>query len=253
MQKLNNKAGKKLKILINTIPLLTPLTGIGNYAFQIASCLRQIDKINAYYYFYGWYSRNLKSHDSAKKIYEFIKKTPFIGRAAAKAKHCLVYSQIRKSDIYFEPNFIPLDIRSEKVVATIHDFSWKLFPKWHPPRRVEFFEKNFWKKINRADRIIAVSNFTKAQAVDRFDLPKEKITVIYNGFDSDIFKPYNSAELEPLRKKYALPQDFILFVGSVEPRKNLINLIYAYTALDKSVRKKFKLVLPLVLEGCIIC
>jgi glycosyltransferase involved in cell wall biosynthesis len=232
-----------VNILINTIPLFSPLTGVGNYTFQIARYLREIDNENCYWYFYGWYSRNLRLYENPQGYYDIIRKIPLIREIARRAKNMLAYSNFRRYDLYFEPNFIPINIPAKKIVTTIHDFSWKLFPELHPTDRVRYWERNFWKKIYKVDFIIAVSHFTKEEAIRRFGLSPDKIRVIHNGYDNTIFRKYDQDELETTRKKYNLPQKFMLFVGSIEPRKNLKNLILAYSILVKNIQQEYKLVL----------
>lgn len=232
-----------MDILINTIPLLAPLTGVGNYTYQISRKLRELDAQDNYWYFYGWYSRNLKNYSYAKALYNITTKIPFMKGPARKIKDALVYLGSMKFDLYFEPNFIPINIKAKRIATTVHDFSWKLFPQWHPQERVGYFEKNFWKKIEISDRIIVVSRFIRDEAINTFGLPADKIRVIYNGFDGSFFRKYKQHELEAVKAKYNLPKKFILFAGSIEPRKNLKNLILAYSNISKNIGQYYKLVL----------
>ncbi len=237
-----------MNIVINTTPLLSPLTGVGTYIYHIARGLRAIDRINDYTYFYGFYSRNLTAYynENKKNLYrvkEFIKKMPFVkGVAANKVGNFVNTVRPKDFDLYFEPNFIPMKIKSRYTVATIFDFSFILFPEAHPKERIRYFTKNFWKNIERANRIITISNYIKREGIG-FGLPEEKLRVIHLGFDQEFFRIYPPRDLRLLKKQYRLPEHFMLFVGSIEPRKNLKNLISAYLSLDKEIRKDIKLVL----------
>jgi glycosyltransferase involved in cell wall biosynthesis len=153
--------------------------------------------------------------------------------------------QRRKFDIYFEPNFIPLNLKSKKIVVTVHDFSFQIHPDWHPAERVEYFRNSFWKNISRADAIITVSNFIRNQAVDEFGFDPDKVRVIPNGFDQGLFHPLQPQDGASVRQRLNLPDRFVLFVGSIEPRKNLLNLLEAYASLPRSLRDST----PLVLAG----
>lgn len=236
-----------MKIAINTILLLSPLTGIGNYVYQIAKTLRRTDPIHEYTYFYGFYSSNLISPeerpDSFHRLKETVRKIPFLGTLARNLKDVANYFSSRTFDLYFEPHFIPLRLPAKYIVVTVPDFSFARFPEWHSKDKVRFFKKHFWKNIKKADRIIVISDFIKEEAIRLFGFPEDQLTAIQLGFDSDIFKVYAPQDLMVVKKKYHLPENFILFVGSIEPRKNLRALLRAYMDLEEAIRKEFKIVL----------
>ena len=238
-----------MRIVINTIPLLYPLTGVGSYTYHIAQSLRAIDPINDYTYFYGYYSRNLHAYyNENKKIFyrvkELVKKMPiFRWIVARKLVRGFVNAvSPRNFDLYFEPNFMPINIKSRCTVVTIFDFSFILYPQWHPKERINDFEEYFWKNLKRSDRIIVISDYIKKEGVN-LGLPEEKLRTIHLGIDHEVFKTYPPQDLQLLRKHYKLPEHFILFVGSIEPRKNLENLVRSYINLDEGIRKDIKLVL----------
>lgn len=236
-----------MKIVINTITLLSPHAGAGTYACQIAKSLQTIEPSHEYTYFYGYYSNRLiHPGEQPKSFYRFkeiVRKTPFLGTAARNASDFLNYFSNRRFDLYFEPNFIPLKIQARRVVATILDFSFAKFPEWHPKDKVDYFKKHFWQKIKKADRIICISEFIKEEAIHEFGFPEEQLTTIHLGIDHGLFKRYPAQQLQPVKERYHLPENFILFVGSIEPRKNLKALLQAYQGLEAGVRREFKMVL----------
>ena len=79
-----------------------------------------------------------------------------------------------------------LRIKSRYTVATIFDFSFILFPEWHPKGRIGYFKKNFWKNIEKTNKLITISNYIKKEGIG-FGLPEEKLKVIHLGFDQDFF------------------------------------------------------------------
>lgn len=229
--------------------MLSPLTGIGNYTYQVAKSLRELDAVNDYSYFYGYYSKQLFCSATQKGVFffnpikEFVKKIPGLGNTARKLNGAVNYFSRRSYDLYFEPNFIPINIKAKTTIVSVCDFSWKLYPQWHPKERVSYFEENFFRNITRADRIIFISDYIRKEAIKLFDFPADKLKTIHLGFDKEIFKHYSHQELQVLRVKYNLPEKFILFVSSSEPRKNLKNLILAYSKMDEDIQQNYKLVL----------
>ena len=236
-----------MKIAIDTVLLLSPLTGVGNYAYQIARKLREIAPTHDYTYFYGYYSSRLLSPgdrlDSVHRVKEAVRKLPILGRSARGLKDLANLFSTREFDLYFEPNFIPLNIRARRTVVTVADFSFARFPEWHTVDKVHYFGKHFWEKIHRADRIIVISEFIRNEAIQRFGFSPKKLTTIPLGVNHETYRVYHPQDLGPIRAKYSLPEKFILFVGSIEPRKNLKKLLQAYRGLDVSLRKEYRLIL----------
>jgi len=235
------------KLVINAIPLLSPLTGIGRYTYEISKRIfNDIDEVECEFY-YGFYSNKLLEPNSgvqAKyvRIKDVIKKIPIINKLARRVRGFLSSFSRGDYDIYFEPNFIPLDIPARHTVVTVPDFSF-LNPEWHPRERVEYFSDKFFSSICKADHIVCISDFIRDTAIQEHGFSPEKLTTIHLGFDSELFKRYPDETLQEVKSRLELPEHFILFVGSIEPRKNLINLIRAYMQISPEKRRDFKLVL----------
>ncbi|MCX8034501.1 MAG: glycosyltransferase family 4 protein, partial [Thermodesulfovibrio sp.] len=238
-----------MKILINTIPLLAPLTGIGKYTYYIAKKLRELDKNNKYFYYYGYFSKQLKSEEKTfmkqfiHRTKELIKTTPFSSHLR-KLKNYLAGFSLKTFDLYFEPNFILLDkIKTKHRVVSVFDFSFDKYPQWHPKERIDFFRNNFWKSIKKADRIIVPSNFILREAKEEYGFDESLMQTVYLGIDFEIFRNYPGEVINEIINKYSLPENYILFVGSIEPRKNLKNLLHAYQSLPNYIKEEFKLVI----------
>lgn len=239
------------KILIDAVSLLSPLTGIGRYTYEISKCLQKLSFGEYEIYFnYGYHSRELyrvngssQKEERTKKIQTFIKKFPLLKKISR-----YFYSYIAKFykttyDIYFQPSFIPnKNIKAKKVICTVHDFSFKLQPYWHPKERIDYFNKNF-DSVKKADHIITGSNFTKQEIIRYMQIADEKISVVYHGVNHDLYKEYPRYELQETKNKFDLREKFLLFAGSIEPRKNLLTLLKAYSLLKKEEK------IPLVLVG----
>jgi len=112
-------------------------------------------------------------------------------------------------------------------VVTVHDLSFL-----RTPERFRFANRTYLSLLTglscqRARRVIAVSQHTKKDVMKVFGLPPEKIDVVYSGLDPQFARPPDS-ELEAFRQRHGLPEKFILYLGTIEPRKNLSTLIRAY-------------------------
>lgn len=236
-----------MRIVVNTIPLLSPLTGIGKYTWQICRAMENVAGENEYAYYYGYYSPHLFCSSGGKasvsKAKDFIKNIPLLGRSLRLLKGAGALLTRRDFDVYFEPNYIPLRIPTKKTVVAVPDLSPFLHPEWHRRETVEYFRSHFFKNIARADQIITISDFIRDAAIGEFGFSEDRVTTVPLGYAPECFFPQERTTLGTFRKKYLLPERFVLYVGSIEPRKNLVRLLKAYRQLPSVLRNEVKLVL----------
>lgn len=126
-------------------------------------------------------------------------------------------------------NELPLDIKSAgcRSVVTIHDLIFLRHPEYYQPIDRWIYNWKFRRACIDADRIVAVSEFTKRDIIHYYDIDEAKIDVVYRGCDRAFAEPIGHDRLEEVRRKYALPETFVLYVGSIEERKNVGLLIDA--------------------------
>lgn len=152
------------------------------------------------------------------------------------------------SDVFWSPNINILSFRnSDRRVITIHDISF-LYPEFFSMKqRLWHWRQGYRRQIATAGYLIAPSDFTKETLIDAFKVPARKITRIYPGIDS-VYKDYaeTDAMLDAFKIEYALPDRFLLYSGTIEPRKNIIAVVRAFNALKQSPRNDD---LALVLAG----
>ena len=241
----------KPKILIDAISLLSPLTGIGRYTYEISERLRRLDNDHEYLYYYGYTSHKLilsrvETKNRAEtyllgKARRILVKNPFVKKISRKIITVLSRITAPEVNLYWQPNFIPSPgIRTQNTIISVHDFSFLHHPQWHPKELVEHFAMNFIKGILRADRIITGSEYTKKEIVGILGYDPARIDVIYHGVNHEIFRTLDPAEQ---KTSAPLPERYILAVGSIEPRKNLTSLLMAYSILPLDIKKRYKLVL----------
>jgi len=232
---------KPKKILIDAKPLLLPATGIGRYTYEVA-CRMEKEDIFESDFFYGYYSKKLfkpSEQNSVKKASMLLTKNQYVKKVLRKAVNLVGRVAAPQYDLYWQPSFIPSPVvKASKVVTTVHDFSFILHKEFQPKERIEHFEKNFFKNLYRSDKIITGSEFTKKEILERTSFREDQVEVIYHGIDHKLFKPCDDLDVE-----ITLPDKFILSVGSIEPRKNLMGLLEAYNALAKELKEEYHLVL----------
>ena len=133
-----------------------------------------------------------------------------------------------KLDVYHGLSHeLPLRIEkfNIKTVVTIHDLIYLRYPQYYPIIDRKIYDRKFRHACKVATRIHAISEQTKQDLMTYFFVPEERIKVIYQSINPVFFERAEEAQKFELRKKYQLPQKFILSVGTVEPRKNLLGLL----------------------------
>jgi len=139
------------------------------------------------------------------------------------------------SGVYLFGNYFnwPLTRRS-KSLTYIHDACFAVFPQYVQPDNMRSLTKNVPRYIRQTDYVVTVSEASKKEVVQHFAIDAEHVLVAYNGVDTSLYKQYSTREVAKVRKKYELgDKPYILFVGNIEPRKNLERLIKAMQHVPK--------------------
>lgn len=136
-------------------------------------------------------------------------------------------------DVCFFTNFVLSVLARCPMVLTIHDLSVKLFPRTHQLRNVVWARSLMPISTRRSRHIIAVSNNTKLDLLRIMDIKAEKVSVVYEGAPSE-FNPEPQPEDSEALKHYGITKPYVLFVGTLEPRKNLNVLIKGFDKASKN-------------------
>ena len=177
---------------------------------------------------------------------KLLKHIPGVRRARAGLQNKRIAAALAKVEdsVYWQPNFILGEARGPSMVS-VYDLSHVRYPHFHPPERLRWLEKGLSSTLERVDQVITVSHFSKAEIIAVYGFPAARIQVVYPGVSDRFRYRYSAHELAAVRKLYKLPQQYLLSLGTLEPRKNLKGLLQAYTRLPSSLRQQF----PLVLAG----
>lgn len=149
-------------------------------------------------------------------------------------------------DVLHAPDFVPPPTHAGRVLVTVHDLSFRVHPECAYPSVRRYLEAAVPRAVRRAHVVLADSRATRDDLVRLLAVPTDKITVVYPGVAAR-FRPMDAAELVGARARLGLPNDFLLFVGTLEPRKNLPRLVAAYAQLV-ATDARFA-TLPLILGG----
>ena len=248
-----------LDVILAADSLQRPLTGIGRYTYELAKRLAAHKDIARLRYFSmgSWVANPLADlderqpgstrHSPDRPSLRTILAT---NRAAVRVYQALTPTlygwRLRGNNraIYHSPNFIVPPFNGA-VVSTVHDLSHILHPKFHPQARVDFMNLAFDVSMKRTDHVITDSETVRTEFLNRFNWAPERVTAIALGVDPE-YHPRSADELHAVLAQWGLRfQGYVLYVGSIEPRKNLERLLKAYSTLPLAMRREH----PLVMAG----
>ena len=230
-----------MKIAFDCSPLLKQKTGIGWYCYSL---LEQF--INFTEDEFSLFSLSLKSKDPdlplgwnarPKTRYHFYAPLPrafvsLLSKCFGKIVSRLLLTAV---DMVHFTNFIAFPIRGAKTVLTVHDLAFLRFPRTIELKNYITLKACLRFSLDIADRIIVPSFSTKKDIVDFYKYPEEKIVVIPLGVNHDIYRPIADIHsLNAFKQKHSLGR-YILFLGTLEPRKNAARLLDAYSILCKKM------------------
>lgn len=245
----------KIDLIFGSEALRHPLTGIGRYCYELLLILRRrpADLRLRYFSLGDWcgdpileLSRKNPAEDRQLKL----RRTLSSSRLAVHVYQALIPRvsswRLRReqSAIYHSPNFLVPPFPGS-VVSTVHDLSHILYPDFHSPAHIDLFEIAFEKSLKRANHVITVSESVKRQFVEHYGWSSADVTVIGHGVSS-CYHPRSALDSNFALSRYDLSyRGYSLFVGTIEPRKNLNRLLSAYRDLDFATRA----MIPLVIVG----
>ena len=254
-----------MRVLVNGLTAWGGRTGIGHYTAQLLRCLADppagaaIDCFpsawirharHAWVRLRPWFERG----DSRPPPSQAGSNTPpgwrqqtlrslrSLGQSVL-TQNLRAYCRSTRYDLYHEPNFIPLPSDLPTVV-TLHDLSVLLYPEWHPADRVADFERRFRAGLKRCVHFLAISEFARQEIIRTLHLRPEQVTRTYMGVRPGL-GPLPPDTVQATLRRLNLPPRYLLYLGTIEPRKNVLALLRAYCALPPAVRSRY----PLLLVG----
>jgi glycosyltransferase involved in cell wall biosynthesis len=243
-----------LRVAFNTTPLLSPLTGIGNYIMHLGRSLDATGAVDLTTFCglrwqRGFPMARADGEDAAfrPKLRDVVK--PYVPwqRELWQAAQRFPFGRgIRRYgiELYHEPNYVPIPADIPFVI-TIHDLSWLHYPETHPVDRIRWLQKGLPRAIEHARAILVDSDFVRNEVIATFSISPERIRAVHLGA-SEEFWPRTSADTAAVLQSLDLVHGaYLLVVGTIEPRKNLVHMLESYALLPAALRKRF----PLVVVG----
>jgi alpha-1,3-rhamnosyl/mannosyltransferase len=216
-------------LLINDLVLLREKTGIAAYTTNLLNALdaegfqykRLSETILGMPLKWGQQKAKNSSSGQKGKLYSLVQ------------KYLKFFSSFNNYGLYHEPDAISFPISSKKIV-TVHDLTVLKFPEWHPQHRVARYQSELLESLKSASCVMVNSLCTKKDLIELTGLNENKIKLIYH------------APLPQYQKIDSLPKKkFFIFIGTLEPRKNILGLIAAHESLPREVQREY----PLLLVG----
>jgi glycosyltransferase involved in cell wall biosynthesis len=134
-------------------------------------------------------------------------------------------------DVLFVPAHVLPLVHPRASLVTVHDLGYLHFPQTHPWRQRLYLGLSTHWNAHAAAHILADSEATKADVIARYSISPGKITVAYPGYDETLGPVHDPARVEAVKDRYGIANDYFLYLGTLQPRKNLPRLIRAFAAL----------------------
>lgn len=234
------------------------MTGIGRYTYELAKGLRDADAFESlkFQFLLGWVDSPetlIHKYHASKAGQSAGSRSPIRQRFyhAARSVFRVMSPTVQgmlagpyRDYIYHSPSFVVPRFH-KKCVSTVHDMSAFRVPQYHPASRVNYQREIFRHLLKKGSLFITDSVFSRAELLDFFPLPEDRVVSVPLGVDG-AFQPRPASALRERLAIYGLEADrYVLCVGTIEPRKNVEHLIDAYAKLNKGLWSEW----PLVLVG----
>ncbi|MDZ4749330.1 MAG: glycosyltransferase family 1 protein [Saprospiraceae bacterium] len=148
----------------------------------------------------------------------------------------------QKANVFFSPDgFIPLGMSIPKV-SMVHDVAYLRYPEHLQPRIRAFYKKWMPRYLAYTDHIITVSEFSKSEIIAGYNIPADKISVVYNGITA-AYKPVSEEQKKITRDRYTNGRPYFVYLGAIHPRKNILTLVKSFEQFKSSYPSDHQLVL----------
>ena len=238
-----------MRLIVDAQPIYGQRAGVGAYVYEVVKRLPGI----------------LAEDEIRLVLFRFLKKEPIpegiLGNNVTIAYHKFFPRKLLEGgmkagiplpfpwfsgdgDAFLFPNFVSYPTRGRPSALIVYDLSYHRYPKMAERKNKAFLSRFVPPSLKRATAVITISEFSRREISEIYGVPPEKIHIAYPGVDSGRFRPMeNSEKIRDTLNKYSLPSDYLLFIGTLEPRKGITPLLEAYQTWNSPDKP------PLVLVG----
>lgn len=239
-----------MKIFIEGNPIFQKRTGVGQYTKRLFEEVAKIDKTNTYTFFAFLFAGKKKPEEPIKLEnvrYKYVRTIPNrvyykLLRRGFKPK--ISYFLDKEVDLFIFPNFVNFPVSAkQKYWIFVYDVSFITYPQYSEKTNKDFLIKNLPESISDADKVITISESSKSDIEKNYPASKGKIEIVHPGINLDEYKPAAKDKIKQVKGKFKITGDYILYTGTLEPRKNIIGILDAYDGLSEELQNKYTLVL----------
>jgi glycosyltransferase involved in cell wall biosynthesis len=238
-----------VRLGINAIPILSPMAGVGQYTWHLIDQLRQLLPEQPWLFYGTSWDRSVRAAAApgVRGINNAIKR--YLPRPDAIIRYMRQHrfdagASEHRINLYHEPAFMAYRFQGPTVV-TVHDISWIRHPQTHPAERVREMNRIMPGVVRDAAHLIVDSEFVRQEVMEHYGVAGDRVTTVLLGVAPQ-FQPQAMTATDPVLSRFNLKHgQYLLAVGTLEPRKNLATVLAAYSRLPASLRSRF----PLVITG----
>jgi glycosyltransferase involved in cell wall biosynthesis len=230
-------------IAVNTRHLLEEPEGYGYFISELFKIVVREHPEHQFYFLFDrpYNDKYIYSSNVRALVVSPPARLPFLWKYWYDIKVPIILRKI-KADIFISPDgFCSLSAKLPQYLI-LHDLGFLHQSEGYKKTHVRFLKKYTPKFLRKAKQIITVSKFSKDDILKHYKITPEKIDVVYNGV-KPIFRPLSNDEKHSVKEKYTEGKEYFVYVGAIHPRKNLVNLLKAFSVFKKRLQSNMKLVI----------